>query len=104
MAEFCFSAEPERDSPREVYLHLRGGRVENQLGETTLSTPDQDSNLDLPVIGSLFYHMSSALDHRTTEAGGANLDNVYPYLRGGRVGNPLGNPLPPQYTQLELET
>nr|CAD7445996.1 unnamed protein product [Timema bartmani] len=32
--------------------HLRGGRVENHLGKTTPSSPDRDSNLDLPVLGS----------------------------------------------------
>ncbi|CAG2059277.1 unnamed protein product, partial [Timema podura] len=31
--------------------HLRGGRVESHLGKTTLSSPDRDSNLDLPVFG-----------------------------------------------------
>nr|CAD7445870.1 unnamed protein product [Timema bartmani] len=30
---------------------MHGGKVENHFGKTTLSTPDQDSNLDLPVIG-----------------------------------------------------
>nr|CAD7261461.1 unnamed protein product [Timema shepardi] len=34
----------------EVNPHLRGGRVENHLGKTTLSSPDRDSNLDLPVL------------------------------------------------------
>nr|CAD7460708.1 unnamed protein product [Timema tahoe] len=37
--------------------------------KNTLSTPDRDSNLDLPVIGSLVYCESSALDHAATEAG-----------------------------------
>nr|CAD7571773.1 unnamed protein product [Timema californicum] len=37
----------------EVNPHLRGGRVENHLGKTTPpSSPDRDSNLDLPVLGS----------------------------------------------------
>nr|CAD7395247.1 unnamed protein product [Timema poppensis] len=36
----------------EVNPHLRGGRVENHLGKTTLSSPDQDSNLGLPVLSS----------------------------------------------------
>nr|CAD7438888.1 unnamed protein product [Timema bartmani] len=49
--------------------HLRGGQVENYLGKTALSKPDRDSNLDLPVIGSLVYRESSALDHASTEAG-----------------------------------
>nr|CAD7575142.1 unnamed protein product [Timema californicum] len=36
----------------EVNPHLRGGRVENQLGKTTPSSPDRDWNLDLPVLSS----------------------------------------------------
>nr|CAD7460877.1 unnamed protein product [Timema tahoe] len=51
----------------KVYPHLRGGRVENHLGKTTLSTPDRDSNLDLPVIDSLVYLESSASDHTATK-------------------------------------
>ncbi|CAG2058744.1 unnamed protein product [Timema podura] len=54
---------------KEVYPHIRGGRVENHFGKTSLSTPDQDSNLDLPVIDSLAYYETSALDHATTEMG-----------------------------------
>nr|CAD7405578.1 unnamed protein product [Timema cristinae] len=34
---------------------------------TTLSKPNQDSNPDLPIIGSLIYCKSSALDHAATE-------------------------------------
>nr|CAD7392103.1 unnamed protein product [Timema cristinae] len=40
----------------EVNLHLRGGRVENHLGKTTPSSPDRDSNLDLPVFSSRAQH------------------------------------------------
>nr|CAD7264902.1 unnamed protein product [Timema shepardi] len=40
----------------EVNLHLRGGRVENHLGKTTPSSPDRDSNLDLPVLSSRTQH------------------------------------------------
>nr|CAD7590612.1 unnamed protein product [Timema genevievae] len=40
----------------EVRPHLRGGRVENHLGKTTPSSPDRDSNLDLPVLGGLAQH------------------------------------------------
>nr|CAD7406438.1 unnamed protein product [Timema cristinae] len=36
----------------EVNPHLREGRVENHLGKTTSSSPDRDSNLDLPVLSS----------------------------------------------------
>nr|CAD7261434.1 unnamed protein product [Timema shepardi] len=40
----------------EVNPHLRGGRVENYLGKTSPSSPDRDSNLDLPVLSSLAQH------------------------------------------------
>nr|CAD7610387.1 unnamed protein product [Timema genevievae] len=40
----------------EVNPHLRGGRVENHLGKTPSSSPDRDSNLDLPVLGSRTQH------------------------------------------------
>nr|CAD7199857.1 unnamed protein product [Timema douglasi] len=40
----------------EVNPHLRGGKVENHLGKTTLSSPDRDSNLDLPVLSSRAQH------------------------------------------------
>nr|CAD7587697.1 unnamed protein product [Timema genevievae] len=94
-----------------VYPHLR--RVENDFGKN-LRTPDQNSNLYLPVIGSLVYCECSALDHEATEAlanapvvlsqttedgeieelGGLNLEEVNPHLRGGRVENHLGKTTP----------
>nr|CAD7416015.1 unnamed protein product [Timema poppensis] len=40
----------------EVNPHLRGGRVENHLGKTTPSSPDRDSNLDLPILSSQAQH------------------------------------------------
>nr|CAD7403832.1 unnamed protein product [Timema cristinae] len=40
----------------EVNPHLRGGRVENHLGKVTPSSPDRDSNLDLPVLSSRAQH------------------------------------------------
>nr|CAD7434493.1 unnamed protein product [Timema monikensis] len=50
----------------EVNPHLRGGRVENHLGKTTPSSPDRDSNLDLPVLSSRAQHGKrvSQLRHR----------------------------------------
>nr|CAD7260777.1 unnamed protein product [Timema shepardi] len=50
----------------EVNPHLRGGRVENHLGKTTLSSTDRDSNLDLPVLSSRAQHEKrvSQLRHR----------------------------------------
>nr|CAD7395783.1 unnamed protein product [Timema cristinae] len=47
----------------EVNLHLREGRVENHLGKTTPSSPDRDSNLDLPVLNT-----TSALANYATQA------------------------------------
>nr|CAD7572339.1 unnamed protein product [Timema californicum] len=41
--------------------HLRGGRVENHLGKTTPSSPDRDSNLDLPILSSRAQHDKCAL-------------------------------------------
>nr|CAD7261713.1 unnamed protein product [Timema shepardi] len=50
----------------EVNPHLRGGRVENHLGKTTPSSPDRDSDLDLPVLSSRAQHDKrvSQLRHR----------------------------------------
>nr|CAD7406743.1 unnamed protein product [Timema poppensis] len=50
----------------KVNPHLRGRRVENHLGKTTPSSPDRDSNLDLPVISSRAQHDKrvSQLRHR----------------------------------------
>nr|CAD7424126.1 unnamed protein product [Timema monikensis] len=50
----------------EVNPHLCRGRVENHLGKTTPSSPDRDSNLDLPVLSSRAQHDTrvSQLRHR----------------------------------------
>nr|CAD7410454.1 unnamed protein product [Timema poppensis] len=50
----------------EVNPHLRGGRLENHLGKTIPSSPDRDSNLDLPVLSSRAQHDQriSQLCHR----------------------------------------
>nr|CAD7194280.1 unnamed protein product [Timema douglasi] len=50
---FIFFVQVELE---EVNPHLRGGRVENHLGKTSLSSPDRDSNLDLPVLRSRAQH------------------------------------------------
>nr|CAD7259718.1 unnamed protein product [Timema shepardi] len=62
----------------EVNPHLRGGRVENHLGKTTPSSPDRDSNLNLPVLSSRAQHDQrvSQLRHR----GGANGDIIVTLL------------------------
>nr|CAD7395187.1 unnamed protein product [Timema cristinae] len=56
----------------EVNPHLRGRRVENHLGKTTPSSPDRDSNLDLPVLSSRAQHDKrvSQLRHRGGTPGG----------------------------------
>nr|CAD7199104.1 unnamed protein product [Timema douglasi] len=54
-----------------LYPHFCGGRMERFWKKNlSISTPDKDLNLDLPIIGSLVYWESSALEHVTpkTEA------------------------------------
>nr|CAD7203500.1 unnamed protein product [Timema douglasi] len=84
-----------RETPRivkveleEVNPHLRGGRGENHLGKTTLSSPDRDSNLEL--------NTTSALANYATETGigKVKLEEVNPHLRGGRVEKHLGKTTP----------
>nr|CAD7461509.1 unnamed protein product [Timema tahoe] len=48
---------------QEVNPHLRGGKVENHP-----NSPELDSNLDLPVLGSLDQHQTDALANYATEA------------------------------------
>nr|CAD7400800.1 unnamed protein product [Timema poppensis] len=88
----------------EVNPHLRGGRVENHLGKATLSSPDRDSNLDLPVLGSRAQHDKRTVqkkkliqkEHRDENIDSGlgiwkvELEEVNPHLRGGRVKNHLG--------------
>nr|CAD7590264.1 unnamed protein product [Timema genevievae] len=59
----------ERLYLEEVYPHFRGGKVEKHF-DKKLITPNRDSNLDLPVIGSLVHCGSITLDHAATKAGG----------------------------------
>nr|CAD7438430.1 unnamed protein product [Timema bartmani] len=49
--------------------NLRGVRLENHFGKTTLSAADRDSYIDLLTISSLLYCESSALVHVATEVG-----------------------------------
>nr|CAD7265494.1 unnamed protein product [Timema shepardi] len=51
----------------EVNPHLRGGRVENHLGKTTLSSPDRDLNLDLSLSSAVELNMTSTLANYATE-------------------------------------
>nr|CAD7571517.1 unnamed protein product [Timema californicum] len=61
--------ELRRLNIEEVNPHLCGGRVENLLGKTTSSSPERDSNHDLPVLGSIAQQKTSALANFATEAG-----------------------------------
>nr|CAD7573659.1 unnamed protein product [Timema californicum] len=71
----------------EVNPHLRGGRVENHLGKTTPSSPDRDSNLDLPVLSSRAQHDKHVL--RIAEGCAATMGTVLPPDVVIRVLNPL---------------
>nr|CAD7600293.1 unnamed protein product [Timema genevievae] len=56
-----------RFNVEELNPHLLGGRVENHFEKTTPSIPDQDSSLNLPVLGSPAQHETSALANYATE-------------------------------------
>nr|CAD7196739.1 unnamed protein product [Timema douglasi] len=60
--------EPNPKMKEEVNPHLCGSRVENHLGKTTPSSPDQNSNLDHPILGTLAQHETCALANYATEA------------------------------------
>nr|CAD7199061.1 unnamed protein product [Timema douglasi] len=62
--------------PIEAYPHIRQGKVENHFEKTILSIPNQDSNLDLFIIASLFYRESSSLSHESTEAGDTGIRDM----------------------------
>nr|CAD7452778.1 unnamed protein product [Timema tahoe] len=66
LLDLAVGEELGRLNLEEVNPHLRGGRVENHLGKTTPSSPDRDSNLDLPVLDGLAQHdwRVSQLRHR----------------------------------------
>nr|CAD7263370.1 unnamed protein product [Timema shepardi] len=49
----CFESRVKLE---EVNPHLRGTRVEQHLGKTTHSSPDRDSDLDLPILSSQAQH------------------------------------------------
>nr|CAD7397877.1 unnamed protein product [Timema poppensis] len=66
----------------EVNPHLRGGRVENHLGKTTPSSPDRDSNLDLPVL-------SSRAQHEERIGATSSLIQVAPHLSSRGYSSPM---------------
>nr|CAD7403167.1 unnamed protein product [Timema cristinae] len=82
----------------EVNPHLRGGRVENHLGKTTPSSPDRDSNLDLPVLSSRAQHDKrvSQLRHR----GGSQTDEWV--IQKPLVENGEGNVFTVRHTLSDL--
>ncbi|CAG2060636.1 unnamed protein product [Timema podura] len=53
----------------EVHRQYCRPRKCRTSGKITLSSPDRDSNLDLPILCSLAQHKTSALANYTTEAG-----------------------------------
>nr|CAD7198841.1 unnamed protein product [Timema douglasi] len=61
---------PPSFSNLELHPHFNGGGVENHLGKSISSSPDQDLNLNLPIHGSLVQHETSALANYATEAQG----------------------------------
>nr|CAD7586202.1 unnamed protein product [Timema genevievae] len=69
----------------ELNPHLGGWRVENHLGKTIPSSSDRDSNLDLPILGSLAQHETSVLANYTTEEG--QLRHVFAYEHGKKLLN-----------------
>nr|CAD7457727.1 unnamed protein product [Timema tahoe] len=68
----------QRPSPPQLILScdLLNDTCSLQNEDELTSTPDQDSNLDLPVIGSLICCYSSALDHVATEVVPVNILNI----------------------------
>nr|CAD7258882.1 unnamed protein product [Timema shepardi] len=63
-----------------------------------LNTPDQDANLNLPVIGSLVYCESSALDHVASEMVLLNENGDATLTGDGVVGDEDGMPDRPQWS------
>nr|CAD7573737.1 unnamed protein product [Timema californicum] len=56
LSKLVAQLEVEKVVLEEVNPNLRERRVENHLGKTTPSSPDRDSNLDLPVLSSRAQH------------------------------------------------
>nr|CAD7395713.1 unnamed protein product [Timema poppensis] len=62
----------------EVNLHLRGGRVENHLGKTLPSSPDRDSNLNIPVLSSRAQHDKHEVPLRVSHSSLISSDRMKP--------------------------
>nr|CAD7586868.1 unnamed protein product [Timema genevievae] len=83
----CLCDDKEGAMGREVNPHLRGGRVGNHLGKITNSSPEQDSNLDLPVLSNLAQHDTSALANYAIKAGAPwNKSGLSPSFTGSGSG------------------
>nr|CAD7410694.1 unnamed protein product [Timema poppensis] len=77
----------------QVNPHLRGGRVENHLGKTTTpSSPDRDSNLDLPVLSGRAQHDKcvSQLRHPVKFTGSIGMRLHLLWVAGVRPGEDSG--------------
>nr|CAD7599478.1 unnamed protein product [Timema genevievae] len=61
-------SELARLNLEEANPHLRGGRMEKYLGKNHPSSPNRDSSLDLPILGNLAQHETSALSSYANEA------------------------------------
>nr|CAD7452776.1 unnamed protein product [Timema tahoe] len=84
------------NNPPVIFLDEPTTESGNPFWGETLSTPDRESNLDLPVIGSLVYCESSALNHAATEAAAKPLRGRLPDLNSdntflGRLPDPYGD-------------
>nr|CAD7398253.1 unnamed protein product [Timema cristinae] len=66
--EIGYHSVDNRLNKEEVSPHLLGRRVENYFEKATSSSPERDSNLDLPVLGGLVQHETSALVNYATKA------------------------------------
>nr|CAD7410876.1 unnamed protein product [Timema cristinae] len=62
------------------------------LGKTTPSSPNRDTNFDLPILGSLAQHKSCALANYVIKAGSE------PAFAWRESGKPFRNPPPPRLT------
>nr|CAD7196770.1 unnamed protein product [Timema douglasi] len=75
---------------REANPHIHGGRVENHFRKSSFpNSLGRDLNLNLPILGSLAQHQTSALANYATEAGEYKLQTGPPLgvcKRCGRTG------------------
>nr|CAD7444453.1 unnamed protein product [Timema bartmani] len=62
--KYCYG---KHENIEEVNPHYCGGKVGSHLGKTTPSSPEQDSNLNLPILDSLGQQKTSVLANYTTE-------------------------------------